>query len=529
MGKNIENIVIVGGGTSGWLSAIGLTRLLKTETGKNCQITLIESSDIGTIGVGEATIHTIRQTFQFLGLDEDEWMRECNASFKTAIKFVNWSNLPNRNFYWHPFKPMPVVERVPGDLAFPLSQYWLKRYLNGNPEAMDYSCYTASHLCDVRKSPKLLTDLPYQGKVEYGYHLDAGLLATYLKGKAKEKGVKQVVDTVLDVVLDDRGYISHLITNNHGELHGDLFIDCSGFRGLLINQTLKEPFISFSDSLFCDSAIAMRIPTDDEKNDINNYTTATALNNGWVWNIPLFGRSGDGYVYSSAFISPEDAEKEFRQHLGCRSDGNETRHLKMRIGRTRNAWVKNCVSIGLSGGFIEPLESTGIFLSEIGLINLLLNFPDQEFNEGVIARYNEVMKQYYEEIRDFIVLHYCTTNREDTPFWKENKYHPAIPETLQEKFELWSGRLPNHDDFFNRVGLFPDHSYACILAGMNRLPKQHLPILDYLDDTKANQVFQGVKTRAESLKDKLPGHYEYLKGIRDPQHSRNLVKQNWKW
>lgn len=373
-----------------------------------------------------------------------------------------------------------------------------------------------------KKSPKYQEDPDYDGQVEYAYHLDAGLLASYLKEKGKLEGVNHVIDNVLDVCLDERGFIQHLITENHGALDGELFIDCSGFRGLLINQILKEPFISYSDSLLCDRAIAlpMHYDTEDPYNQnhggINPYTTATALSSGWVWNIPLVKRSGTGYVYSSAFISDEDAEAEFKQHLGEKSKELNARLIKMRVGRNQNTWVKNCVSIGLSSGFIEPLESTGIYLIEVGIENLIHNFPNQLFEQAVINNYNQTMQEHYEEIRDFIVMHYCLTKREDSKFWQENKYLSAIPESLKNKLKLWQAMWPNNKQKLSK--LFPDYSYICILAGMGYFPKNSLPILDFQSDRAGELSLANIKSKANNLTNSLPNHSDYIKNIQ----SKNL-------
>lgn len=507
MDHTIRNIVVVGGGTAGWLAAAYLDRALNREKAGQCQVTLIESTDIDTVGVGEATVPTLRQTMAFLGFDEAEWMVRCNATFKLAIKFVNWSGLPGHEVFWHPFGKPPSLK------GFPLAHYWLKRKLQGHADSMASSCYSHVRLCHAQKSPKTVDDPPYEGAVNYAYHLDATLLAAYLKEKTKTRGVRHVVDNVLGVVLDEHGCISHLTTQNSGPLTGDLFIDCTGFRGLLINQALGEPFVSFADALFCDSAIAMRIPASAGQQGIEPYTTATALSAGWTWHIPLFGRSGNGYVYASAFLSKEEAEREFRQYLGPKSEQIDAWHLKMRIGMTRNPWVKNCVSIGLASGFIEPLESTGIYLIELGLYHLISYFPDKQFQPAVIQQYNQVMRHYYEHIRDFIVLHYCTTQREDTPFWRHNKYHPAVPDTLQTKLVLWESMWPLQEELFN-PGLFANPSHFCILAGMGRLPRHSLPVLNYGHETAAAQEFLAIKEEAERLTQTLPDQEEYLRWLR---------------
>jgi tryptophan halogenase len=507
MSAAIQQIVIVGGGTAGWLSAVFLTAALSRMPDRSCRITLIESSDIGTIGVGEATVPTIKNIFKFCDIDEFDWMVQCNAGFKVAIRFIDWCGSTQADVFWHPFGQLPTVGGIP------LSHHWLKRRLKGNREPFDYSCSAAILACDAKRSPKLPDHRAYESSLEYAYHLDAGLLATYLKHLGKNRGVKNVVDNVLEVVLDERGYVSHLRTESSGDLHGDLFLDCSGFRGLLINQALGEPFVAFSDALFCDSAIALPIPTDDRTHGMNPYTTATALNAGWAWHIPLFNRTGNGYVYSSSFISKDQAEQELRKHLGEDANKIDARHIRMRVGRTRNAWAKNCVSIGLASGFIEPLESTAIWFIELGLYNLIFNFPDKHFNTHVIAKYNAVMEKYYNQVRDFVILHYCTTKRDDTPFWRANKNHPAIPPSLKANLELWAAMLPNHEQL-DELGFFKGLSYSSILAGMGRLPQRCLPILEYWDDAEADFAFQSIRQGAEQLRSSLPDHYQYLFRLR---------------
>jgi hypothetical protein len=517
--QQIKNIVILGGGSSGWLSATYLNQALNQGQGSPYQITLIESSDIGIIGVGEATIHTFPSTLKLLGISEDEWMVKCNATFKVAIKFVDWSGLPGQDTYWHPLTKL----QQPQESSIPLFHYWLKQKLQGSSAPFDDSCFESVELCKAKKSPKSV-DREHGGGAlnDYGYHLDAGLLATYLKEKGKAAGITQIVDNVLDVALDERGFIHHLVTQASGEIAGDLFIDCSGFQGRLINQALQEPFVSYADSLFCDRAVALPVfyePGDkynEKQGGINPYTTATALSTGWTWNTPLIERSGNGYVYSSAFISPDDAETELRQHL--QEYTSEARHLQLRVGKTRNAWVKNCVSIGLSSGFVEPLESTGIYLIEAGLYYLLQNFPDRQFKPMLVENYNQTMQHLYEDIRDFIVLHYCLTQREDTPFWRSSKYHKYIPDSLQHRLERWQTTWPTHNfsDLLHR--LFGDYSYVCVLAGMNYLPKQALPILDSQTDVHED-FFLGIEDRVEQFKNTLPDHIDYLKAI----HQKHLL------
>lgn len=536
MSQNLQKIVIVGGGTAGWMTAAYLSKALD----KNVQITLVESSNITTIGVGEATFSTIKLFFDFLGLQEQEWMPKCNATYKMAIKFVNW-NAKEQHFY-HPFQRYDSVD------GFDVSEWWLK--MKKDREAFDYACFTIPVLCDNQKSPKYLNGKVFDDKVQhlfsdknaveknvlanlkvqypYAYHFDANLLARFLKDYAMQRGVKQIVDDVVEVGLRKDGSIDHINTKTRCGISGDLFIDCTGFRGLLINKALGEPFISFSESLLCDSAIAMQIPTDINKNGINPYTTATALSSGWVWDIPLYGRKGTGYVYSSAFISQKEAEQEFRQHLGEASDNCNALHIKMRIGRNRNSWVKNCVAIGLSSGFVEPLESTGIFFIQHGIEELVSHFPDKSFNENLIQSYNKAIANCIDGVRDFLTLHYYASDRADTPFWKATKNALVVPEELREKLRLWKSRLPNNKSINQNYHGFESYSYSVMLLGLNYVPERSLPILDHVYEQNAMAVFNAIKEKAEYLSATLPSQYEYLThAIKSQERSEYLVEQSF--
>ena len=507
----IKKICILGGGTAGWLSAVYLQRALNGHRGSHCEIAVVESSDIGTVGVGEATIPTFSNTLSYCDISERDWMIRCNATYKLGIKFVKWSGRARPDYYWH------VFDQMRRQRGLPLSYYWQKQYQLGRLGSYSTACSPAIvALCEARKSPRM--EIEEQGDYKspfYAYHLDAGLFANYLRGIAKERGVYHIVDNVLDVYLDGEGNIGHLSTEHYGALDADLFLDCSGFSGRLINVALGEPFIPYTDALFCDRAIALPMPSNDANEGINPYTTATALGAGWVWHTPLFGRSGNGYVYSSAFLSEEEAEEDLRTHLGPRSRGIESHRLKMRVGRTRSSWVKNCVSIGLASGFIEPLESTGIALIELGISSLIQYFPGNGYYELLRRRYNETMRAYYEQIRDFVLLHYCTTSRQDTPFWKANKHHSTVPETLKERLDLWRSVLPNDVGTEPRL-MFSLYSWTAIIAGMGQLPRQCAPVLNYAygDESDAHLTFMALRAYAEKLVAERPDHYEYLCRLR---------------
>ncbi len=534
MSQQIRNIVIVGGGSAGWMTASYLSKALD----KNVQISLVESSNITTIGVGEATFSTIKLFFDFLGLQEREWMPKCNASYKLAIKFVNW-NAQGRNFY-HPFQRYEKVE------GFDIAEWWLK--MKRGEEPFDYSCFLIPSLCDNQRSPRYFDGRVFDDKVQdlffresmpnknvladhkvqipYAYHFDANLLARFLKDYAKQRGVKQIIDDVVDVKLSENGSIDCIITKEHGNISADLFIDCTGFRGLLINKALGEPFISFSESLLCDRAIAMQVPTDIKKDGINPYTTATALSSGWVWNIPLYGRIGTGYVYCSEFLSEEKAEQEFRQHLGSVAQNCKASHIKIRVGRNRNSWVKNCVAIGLSSGFVEPLESTGIFFIQHGIEELITHFPDKTFNQELIKSYNKTIAECIDGVRDFLTLHYYGSDRADTPFWKATKHEIVVPEELREKLKLWKTRLPNSKNINPNYHGFESYSYSVMLLGLNYVPVNSLPALEHINEQNAILAFDAVKARANHLSATLPSQYEYLTyAIKSQERSEYLSEK----
>ena len=310
-------------------------------------------------------------------------------------------------------------------------------------------------------------------------------MAKFLAEYAKKLGAKQILDDVLHVNPASDGSIGSLVTKSNGELTADLYVDCTGFRGLLINKALGEPFISFSDSLLCDSAIAMQMPSDGAKEGINPYTTATALTCGWVWNIPLFQRIGSGYVYSSEFSTPENAELEFRSHLGARAQGCKASHIKMRIGRSRNSWVRNCVAIGLSSGFVEPLESTGIFFIQHGIEELVNYFPSAERDEQAIKSYNKAIADCIDGVREFLVLHYVASTRADTPFWQATKRDIKVPSHLAERLELWKHRLPTNKTINPNYHGFEAYSYSVMLLGLGFCPENSLPTLDFMDHSDA--------------------------------------------
>jgi tryptophan halogenase len=521
-----KQIVIVGGGSSGWMTA----SYLKKSLGEKAEVTVIESPNIPTVGVGEATFSTLHLFFDFLELKEEDWMPHCSAGYKMGIKFVNW-NADGKHFY-HPFQRYETVD------GFHMGEWWLKlrdteafKRARGGDQRFDYSCFVVPELCDLQKSPRYLDGTVFDPgsqqllgaesgfrkgmldnlKVQYPYafHFDASRLALYLTGYAKKLGAKHVVDDVVDVKLAADGSIQHVQTRGHGSLEADIFVDCTGFRGLLINKALEEPFISFASQLLCDRAIAIQMPRDNEKMGMNPYTQATAMKAGWSWNIPLYDRDGTGYVYSSAFVTPEEAEREYRAHLGPASEGRKANHIQMRIGRNRNSWVKNCVAIGLSSGFVEPLESTGIFFIQHAVEQLVSHLSGEKIDPLMVKSYNKVVADVIDGVRDFLTLHYYAATRADNEFWRATK-QLKFSDELRERFDLWERRLPNARNINPSFHGFEDYSYSVMLMGLGLLPKQGLPVLEYKCDKKALEVFKALKQRTDHLVATLPTQYEYL-------------------
>ena len=509
----LRNVVIVGGGTAGWMTAT----YLKEAFGERVSVTLVESDHVPVIGVGEATFSTVRHFFDYLGLSERDWMPACHASYKLAIRFENWRE-PGHVFY-HPFERMSTVQ------GFTMADWWLK--IGG--ERFDKDCMVIPALVDANRAPKHLDGELFERSLHdggdrkrrstlseqstqfpYAYHFDASLLAEFLADFGTRRGVRRVLDDVVEVRQDERGWISHLVTGEHGKITGDLFIDCTGFRGRLINQVLQEPFESYQEYLPNNRAVALRVPADMAQTGLRPCTTATAMGSGWIWTIPLSNRVGTGYVYAEEFCSPEDAESALREFVGPRAADAEANHIRMRIGRNRNSWVGNCVAIGLSSGFVEPLESTGIFFIQHGVEQLIKHFPDENWQPELAAAYNRSVARCLDGVRDFLVVHYRCTARADTPYWKATKERP-IPPGLQERLEAWSARLPDDTSVYPHYHGFEAYSYNVMLLGLGgHLPARSLPALEYLDDTAAREEMARVREHSARLVETLPSQYEYL-------------------
>jgi len=512
MAEKLRSAVIVGGGTAGWMAALALARRLLGEAGG--RVSVVEAPDVRSIGVGEATVPHIRFTLGALGIDENEFMRRTGATFKLGMKFLNWADPAPGDMYWSPFTPGPT----PGEFARAVNAHMCRRE-NGHDDRFDYARagFINAWLSERAKAPKFGTEPAYRGQVTYAYHFDAVRLAELLRDKAIEAGVIHIADTIVDAVVDERGFIRSLRSAAGRELAADLFIDCSGFRGRLINAALKEPFISYGSHLLCDRTLALPLPNDPGSPLVNSYTTATAAAHGWIFETPLFHRRGTGYIYSSAFTSDDEAEREMRRHLGLGSaSGPSPRRIDMRVGRTRRSWVGNCVSLGLASGFTDPLHATSILLIERGLYYLDIYFPDSDFSPVLAEVYNRRMTEEYEGTLDFIFLHYFASPRRDTPFWRAATAAPT-PGHAGETLELWdrlaldSGALAA--PLTHIAETFGTCAIPNMLVGVGRLPRRGRDDVRLARAPLPQAQDQDAAAGAQDRLAALPDHATYLEQL----------------
>ncbi len=470
----MKRVLVIGGGAAGWLAANHLARELHPAPG-GAEVTLIESPDIPTIGVGEGTVPAIRASLEHLGIGETEFLRECGATFKQGIRFVNWMQPTEEltaHSYHHPFDPVAGGDPDP-------TACWLLGAA-GTGSYVD-AVSIQGRLCDAGRAPKLMTHVEYDGAVNYAYHLDAARFARLLTRHATERlGVRHLQGTVGRVLVDERGHITGVETTEFGILTADLYVDCTGFAARLIGEALGVPFIDRRDVLFVDRALAIQVPWTEPRAPIPSMTIATAMSAGWVWDIGLAERRGTGYVYSTQHTDDERAEREFRDYLrdgiGARADELPCRTIPMRVGYRERFWSGNCVAIGLAQGFVEPLEATGLLLFDATARMLASRFPADARDLPVLAgRFNARVRYAWERVIDFIKLHYCLTDRDDSEFWRDNRHAASIPDTLAERLELWRRMTPSEYDFERREEIFSLDNYRYVLYGM-RFPTELKPV-----------------------------------------------------
>jgi tryptophan halogenase len=490
--RRIREVVVVGGGTAGWMATAALSKAL----GHQLRIRVVESDEIGIVGVGEATIPAIRLFNALAGIDEDEFVRATQATFKLGIEFHNWGKPGER--YMHAFGQ---VGQSLGLLEF--FQYWIRARRQGiGGPLWDYSLgATAARSGKFARMPRI-PNTALEG-ITYAFHFDAGLYARYLRGVSESCGVERIEGKIVSVEQrPDDGFVRAVTLEDGRSIEGDLFIDCSGFRGLLIEQTLDAGFDDWSCWLPCDRAIAVPSANPDR---LRPYTQAIAHGAGWQWRIPLQHRTGNGHVFCSEFMSEDEAAAILLASLEG-APLAEPRTLRFTAGMRRKFWDRNVVALGLSSGFLEPLESTSIHLVQNGIAKLLSLFPDKDFESSAIAEYNRKIAFDCERIRDFIVLHYFANQRTDSPFWARCR-EMEIPETLKTKLDLFrsTGRIfREHEELFVEIGWFQ------VLTGQNIVPDTYHPLADAITDAELEAFLADLKTLVTATAAKLPAHEEFI-------------------
>lgn len=492
--RRIREIVIIGGGTAGWMAASALAKVL----GPSCSIRLVESEAIGIIGVGEATVPHLKLYNRILEVDEIEFIKQTQGTFKLGIEFVDWGRLGDR--YIHGFG---AIGHDYGLLPF--HQYWLKMFAAG--KAADIAAYSLNTLAAPRgKFMTSASDVPAHSplaNIAYAYQFDAGRYAQYLRRYAEARGVKRIEGKVVEVLLrGEDGFIEAVRLERGEKLSGELFIDCSGFRGLLIEEALHTGYEDWTHWLPCDRAVAVAC---ENVGPLTPFTRSTARPAGWQWRIPLQHRCGNGYVYSSSYSSDDEAIQTLMGNLDGRPLG-EPRKLQFTTGMRKKFWNKNCVALGLASGFMEPLESTSIYLIQSGIARLLNLMPDQNFSPVLIDRYNSQAAFEFERIRDFLILHYYATERRDTAFWR---YCSAmsIPEPLADTIRLFkdSGRF-----FRNAEEMFAITSWIQVMLGQHIVPQHYHPAVDLVPEQEVAGLIDSVQSVVAACVDAMPPHAQFI-------------------
>jgi tryptophan 7-halogenase len=490
----LKSIVIVGGGTAGWMAAAALARTLEYPV----SIQLIESEDIGTVGVGEATVPHLRAFNNSLQIDEVDFVRAVRGTFKLGIQFVDWGRIGSH--YVHGFGSIGHEYR-----GLPFHQYWLKLLRQGKAHDLgDYSLNTAA--APAGKFLPGASDVPRDSplsQVAYAYHFDAGLYAQYLRRYAEARGVKRIEGEIVDVVLRaNDGFIESMTLKSGERVSGELFIDCSGFRGLLIEQALTTGYDDWTHWLPCDRAVA--VPC-EKAGPATPYTRATARRAGWQWRIPLQHRTGNGHVYSSAHLGDQEAADTLMNNLDGRPLA-DPRVLKFTTGRRRKMWNRNCVALGLASGFLEPLESTSIYLVQSGIARLIQMLPDRHMSPALQQRYNAEAAFEMERIRDFLILHYRATARRDSEFWRYCG-HMSIPDPLTDVIHLFrdSGRF-----YRNAEEMFALTSWVQVMIGQGIVPTGYHPLVDVLPDAELAQFGDSVRNVIATCVAAMPSHEEFI-------------------
>ena len=505
----VQQVVVVGGGSAGWIAACRLAAQAR-RAGSGVRVTLVESRDVPTIGVGEGTWPTMRNTLARIGITETLFIRSCDAAFKQGAQFVGWTDGSPQDAYYHPLNPPAGATEI--DLA----PHWLHRPAGDDADFANWVDFQAT-LCDAGLAPKTIVMPEYAGHANYAYHLDAGKFATLLRDHAVQAlGVEHVLGDVVTPHLADNGDILSLELRDGRRIAGDLFVDCTGFAALLIGGVYGVPFRRCGDVLFADRAIAMQVPHDGEDDDITCHTVATAQDAGWIWDIGLWTRRGIGHVYSSAHTSDDAAEAALRRYVGPRGDALPVRRIGIDGGHRERFWQNNCVAVGLSAGFIEPLEASALMLIEASMDAIADRLPRTRAAMDVMARqFNDTFRHHWQRIIEFLKLHYVLTQRTDTDFWRDNRAAASIPDGLRERLDLWRHHSPAPQDFDHAREVFSWPSYQYVLHGMRF--DSHYPRIDPASAEAAMAgrfVARNDRARAE-LVGRAPRHRDLLRAVRE--------------
>lgn len=461
--SQLLEIVIVGGGTAGWMTAAALTSVVGSRV---CRVTLVESDEIASVGVGEATLPQMKDFNDYIGINEADMMQKTSATFKLGIEFVNWGAVGNS--YIHPFGKFG--ETLSG---IDFHQMWNRAKAFGSTKSIEEYSFAVKACREGRFEFPVEDQSEINSTYAYAYHFDAGLYAQYLRKFAEARGLQRIEGKIISVNQDsDSGFISSLTLESGEIITGDYFLDCSGFQSLLLGKTLNATWDDWSQWLVCDRAVAVQSAKSDF---FPPYTQSTAKTAGWQWRIPLQHRTGNGYVYCSQFITDDDATES----LLCDLDAEplmKPKQLKFKAGRFKNSWQKNCIAIGLASGFLEPLESTSIYLIQVAIINLLKLMPEKQPDESVINEFNRLVDIEYERVRDFLILHYHLNTREDGEIWRYCR-NMTIPDSLQQKMEIFKHR--GHIDTY-RFGLFAPPSWISVFVGQGLIQQSCDPYVNNL-------------------------------------------------
>jgi glycine/D-amino acid oxidase-like deaminating enzyme len=505
MADNVRKVLVVGGGTAGWITAGYLARMLGADRPGGVEVTLVESRDIGILGVGEGTFPTIRKTLSRIGIDEAELVRRCGATFKQGAKFVHWRHEPGTPGHDHYFHAFQETDQRTGPELLP---YWLLGV--AGDENWDEVNTPQKKAADAHRAPKLPSHPDYVGPLNYAFHFDAVSLAVLLREQGIANGVTHVVDTVQEVLLGEDGAIAGVRGAEHGVLTADLYIDCTGFRAELIGKALGQPWKSCRGVLFCDGAVAIQVPYARPDDPIASYTISTAQKSGWTWDIGLEERRGTGHVYSSAHTDADEAERVLRGYIGSAAEELEARRFRFEAGYREVNWHKNCVAVGLSSGFFEPLEATGIVFSEVAAALIANLFPWAGDFETSARQFNLNMKRRYERALDFIKLHYCLSERRDSPFWIDNVDPASMTDSLAELLDRWRHRPPNEMDVDPNVDIFTESSWQYVLYGMGWKTDLSARAGMFRFHDEAREAFAQIRAQGDYAVRALPSNRELV-------------------